>query len=419
MDDEPLVLQGIRRSLRSMHVEWEIELATSGAEALVLMDKSPFDVVISDMRMPGMDGAELLERVRSKFPDTVRMVLSGQSDRETVLRSVGPTHQYISKPCDSDELKRKLTRAFALREILTSAKLKEIVSHMETVPSLPSLYVAITKALQTPDISVSKIGDIIAQDIGMSSKVLQLVNSAFFGLPCRVSNPRQAVTFIGIDNIRALVLSVHVFTGLEDKLTPQLASLWSHSLAVAGFATAIAQLQGNNQSVADEAFAAGLLHDVGKLVLVSACKAQYTDLLKKGHDHPTTILEMEQETFGCTHAEIGAYLLGLWGLPDPVVEAVAWHHTPARAALAAFSPLIAVHVAEHAHHQFNPSLPGGYQAPLDEELLVALGLKEQIGPWMKACKELDSASSSKRGDTVSPSSVPAGTTSQPRAVQKN
>ena len=144
VDDEPAVLQGLQRSLRGMRQEWEMEFAASGREALETMARSPFDVVITDMRMPEMDGAQLLDQVRKRFPQTVRIVLSGQSDRETILRSIGPTHQYMAKPCDLEDLKQKLTHTFALRELLADPRLKEIVCQLENIPSLPSLYIAIT-----------------------------------------------------------------------------------------------------------------------------------------------------------------------------------------------------------------------------------------------------------------------------------
>src|SRR5580658_4320206 len=179
VDDEPMILQGIQHSLRGMRAEWEVELAGSGAQALETMERTPFDVVITDMRMPGMDGAQLLDLVKARFPRTVRIILSGQSDRETILRSVGPSHQYLSKPCDLDELKQRLIRALALR---------------------------------SPETPIAKIGDLIAQDMGMCAKVLQLANSAFFGLSCHISNPRQAVSLIGAENLQALVLSVQVFS---------------------------------------------------------------------------------------------------------------------------------------------------------------------------------------------------------------
>src|SRR5277367_4828044 len=269
VDDEPLVLEGIKRGLRGMREEWEVELANSGAEAVASMMKSPFDVVISDMRMPGMDGAQLLDLVRARFPRTVRIILSGQSDHETILRSVGPSHQYLSKPCDLDELKQRLIRAFALRDMLNDTHLKEVIGRLKTVPSLPAMYVAVTEALRSPETPIAKIGDLIARDMGMCAKVLQLANSSFFGLSNRVSSPRQAALLIGIENLKALVLSVQVFSDLGGHLTRELGFLWNHSMTTASFAKAIARVEQCSSGVMEDAFTAGLLHDVGRLVLAS------------------------------------------------------------------------------------------------------------------------------------------------------
>lgn len=389
VDDEPMVLSGLQRSLRSMRAEWEVVVAGSGAEALEMMSHDRFDVVVSDMRMPGMDGAQLLDQVKTRFPRTVRFVLSGQSDRETILRSIGPSHQYLSKPCDVEELKQKINHAFALRELLENPHLKEIVSSMQTVPSLPSLYVAVTDALRQPDVSIAKIADLISQDMGMTSKVLQLVNSAYFGLPCQVCNPQQAVSLLGIDNIKALVLSVHVFSELEGQATQELAFLWPHSLQTAALARTIAHTQHCKQTVSDEAFAAGLLHDVGLLVLASACRQQYEQALRRRSEQKISISAMEQEIFNCTHAEVGAYLLGLWGLPNSIVEAVAWHHSPSGAGPAAFSPVIAVHVADYFDQQMHSYSVLSENPKLDEELLVRLGLQDRVKIWLSLCHELD------------------------------
>jgi HD-like signal output (HDOD) protein/CheY-like chemotaxis protein len=389
VDDEPMVLSGIQRSLRSMRSEWDVEVANGGADALKIMAETAFDVVVSDMRMPGMDGAQLLDQVKTKFPRTVRFVLSGQSEREAILRSIGPSHQYLSKPCDVEELKQKITHAFALRELLDNPHLKEIISSMQTVPSLPSLYVAVTDALRLPDVSIANIAKLISQDMGMTSKVLQLVNSAFFGLPCQVCDPRQAVSLLGIENIKALVLSVHVFSELKGETTEEMAFLWPHSLHTAAFAKAIAHAQGEKQNVEDEAFAAGLLHDVGRLVLASSCGPQYEKVLRMKAERKTDISEIEQEVFHCTHAEVGAYLLGLWGLPDSIVEAVAWHHSPSAAGLGAFSPVIAVHVADHFDHGTHADSTPSEHPKLDDDLLARLGLRDRVKVWLSRCQDLD------------------------------
>lgn len=392
VDDEPLVLQGIQRSLRAMRTEWEIEFASGGPEALETMAKTPCDVVITDMRMPGMDGAQLLDLVKTRFPRTVRIILSGQSDRETILRSVGPSHQYLSKPCDLDELKQKLVRAFALREMLDDPHLKEVIGRLKTVPSLPALYVAVTEALRHPETPIRKIGDLIAQDMGMCAKVLQLANSAFFGLSCHVSDPQQAVSLIGIDNLKALVLSVQVFSDLGNRFTQELGFLWNHSMTTASFAQAIARVQSSSRETVDNAFAAGLLHDVGRLVLASAFGAEYQQVLKRAAEPGALLAKCEADAFGCTHNGVGAYLLGLWGLGDSIVEAVAWHHQPAHAQPTSFSALIAVHAADCYGNQmdFHPGLDEN--SVIDEPLLTQLGLQPQLLSWQKACEKVASRS---------------------------
>jgi len=390
VDDEPMVLQGLERSLRSARGEWQMEFANGGPEALQMMENSCFDVVITDMRMPGMDGAQLLELVKGRFPRTLRMVLSGQSDRETILRSVGPTHQYLSKPCDVEELRQKLTRAFALRDLLENPRLKEVVGRIDTVPSLPSLYIAITEALRDPETPINKVGDIISRDMGMSTKMLQLVNSAFFGLPCQVSSPHQAAALVGIDNIKALVLSMHVFAEFKGSQSNDFSSLWDHSFAAAAFARAIAREQSSARGVEDDSFTVGLLHDVGRLVLASACSEEYQQVLRQRAQRDASISLIEQEVFGCTHAAVGAYLLGLWGLPHPVVEAVAWHHEPAQVRPSTFSPLIAVHAADYWDHSIHSYQDLGEKPELDLKVLEAAGCAAHIPRWSAVCQALHS-----------------------------
>jgi HD-like signal output (HDOD) protein/CheY-like chemotaxis protein len=392
VDDEPMILQGIQHSLRGMRAEWEVVLANSGAEALETMAQAPFDVVITDMRMPGMDGAQLLDVVKVKFPRTVRIILSGQSDRETILRSVGPSHQYLSKPCDLDELKQRLRRAFALRDMLNDTHLKEVIGRLKTVPSLPALYVAVTEALRSSDSSITEIGNLIAQDMGMSAKVLQLVNSAFFGLSSRVSSPQQAVLLIGIENLKALVLSVQVFSDLGGHLTRELGFLWNHSMSTAGFAKAIARVELASSGVREYAFTAGLLHDVGRLVLASAFGSEYQQVLKRAAEPGVLLASCEGDAFGCTHNGVGAYLLGLWGLTDSIVEAVAWHHEPIHAQTNSFSALIAVHAADYYDNQLHVHPFSNETSGMDENLLNQIGLQRQLPSWEKACRELASRS---------------------------
>src|SRR5881628_650660 len=178
----------------------------SGPEALDLLATSPFDVIVSDMRMPGMDGAQLLAEVMQQHPEIVRIALSGQSSREAVLKAVGLTHQYLSKPCDPETLKATVARTSALRELLTNATLKGFMSGMKSLPCLSSLFCEVVEVLSLPNTSIHKVSRILAKDVEMGAKILQLANSAFFGLRHRVDDLSQAIALLGVDTIKSLVL---------------------------------------------------------------------------------------------------------------------------------------------------------------------------------------------------------------------
>lgn len=382
VDDEPNVLQGLQRMLRSMRNEWDMDFANSGEEALRKMDEAPFDVVVSDMRMPGMNGAQLLKEVARRYPDVVRIVLSGHSDREYILQLVTTTHQYLAKPCDAETIKDTVNRACALRDLLSSKELSAVVSRIKSLPSLPSLYTRIIEILQSDDPSLQKIGEIVSEDIAMSAKVLQLVNSSFFGIARRISNPVQAVMFLGLETVKALVLSVQIFAKWESSTVKgfDIERLWHHSMTVGAMAKRLAETEQLSTREADEAFTAGLLHDVGKLILAASLPDTYQKALAASKAQRIPLWRAEEEVFGTSHAEVGAYLLGLWGLPTSIVEAVAWHHRPAECPARTFCPLTTVHVANALWYQNAPTEGNNFQV-MDTVLIESMGLTERLPAW--------------------------------------
>jgi HD-like signal output (HDOD) protein len=363
--------------------EWETAYAGNGQEALDLLAQSPFDVIVSDMRMPGMDGAQLLNEVKQRYPHVVRIILSGHSDQQSLLRSVGVAHQYLSKPCDADTLKNTVARACGLRELLADKTLIELVAQMNSLPSLPSLYAEVMQELQSPDGSLQKVGQIISKDVGMSAKILQLVNSAFFGLRRHVSSPSEAAVFLGVDTVRALVLSVNIFSQFDRTKLKNFSidRLWTHSNVTGVLAKHIAKAEGAEPKTVDHAFTAGLLHDVGKLVLAANLPDQYSQTLALARAQKMPLSEVERETLGATHAEVGAYLLGLWGLPDPIVEAVAYHAHPRRCPDHKFSPLTAVHVANALEHEARVINADEVAPAWEREYLSELGLTHRLDAW--------------------------------------
>jgi len=385
VDDEPNILSGLKRQLRAQRKEWEMAFADSGKAALEMLEATPFDVVVSDMRMPGMDGAELLGRVKARYPETVRIILSGHSELELVMKSVGPTHQYLTKPCDPDLLRATLKRAFALRDLLADDQLQALAAGMTTLPSLPTLYQRIVAVLQEPDASLAAVGEVIGQEPAMAAKVLQLVNSAFFGLRREVADAREAVSFLGLETITALVLSVHVFAELKEATGGHfpIEALWSHSLAVGTMAKQIALAETGEKQTGEEALMAGLLHDVGKLILRVNMPEQYDEVERAVAGGGCDLLTAETRVFGTTHAEVGAYLLGLWGLPDGIVEAVAFHHRPTACASNGFAPLAAVHVVNCLEKAIPTDHPARYTGEVDEAYLEQAGLADRLEAWQE------------------------------------
>lgn len=389
VDDEPHLLDGLRRSLHDMRFEWEMHFVDSGIGALRELDRQHYDAIITDMRMPAMDGAELLEEVQNRHEDVVRIILSGQSSKDSVLRSIAPTHQYLSKPCDTEELRLRLSLAFSMRDSLANGTVKRIVARLRSIPSLPILYDELTAALASPRTSLAHLERIIEKDPGMAAKILQLANSAFIGARSEVSNLKHAVSLIGTEAIRTLVMSVHIFSQFDhsSSVAAYLPFLWGHSVEVASLARKIALAENQPSNLAEQCFTAGLLHDIGRAILLSEMPGDYIPLLKHASDSPGGILLSEAEAFGCTHAEVGAYLMSIWGMPVPLVHAVSLHHRTSEDALSHFSPLTAVHCAD-AIATADESRSNTGDGVLDFEYLKRLGLCERVAIWTSLHHEL-------------------------------
>jgi HD-like signal output (HDOD) protein len=389
VDDDQNILDGLKRTLDGVWAGWQVAFSTSGQEALKKLDTSEFDVVVTDMRMPGMSGSELLAEVLERHPNVVRIVLSGNLEHDLALRSATTAHQYLVKPCDSATLRATLDAALRIRSMLVSPKLRRLVSRMTSLPSLPSVYAQLVKSLEQDDISSRELGEIIAQDVGMTAKILQLANSAFFGLYRYIANPSEAAVYLGVDTIRSLTLSSSVFSAFQNTGVPEsfIAQLQRHSMNTGVVAHAIAKAQGLPKKACDSALIGGFLHDAGKLVLVANYSNEYYGVLAVARKEKLPCHEVEWRVFGSNHAEIGAYLLWLWGLPDTVCKAVAYHHKPAECSPSAFTAAGAIHVADALQHEMDGLPDSAFRADLDTDYLASLKLTERIPVWTNICKK--------------------------------
>jgi len=332
VDNNPNTTLEFKKTLGSICREWEVENVVSGNEALNVMSKSPFDAVVSDIQIQGMNGVRLLDTVNERHPETVRIIHSMFIDPEMVLKSKDTVHQFLIKPCSAEMMKNTIERTCILRDLLRDEALKKIISGIRTLPSLPVLYNLIVAEMQSPEPSLKKVGKLISQDVSMSAKILQLVNSAIFGLPQKIADPQQAAVYVGMATLKSLVLSFHVFSSLEDKAEScgfSLSKMWKHSLLTSRLAKDIARAEKADRKVMEEAMIAGMLHDIGKLVLLEV-PGQYKEVSDIIESTGCESAEAEYTVIETSHSELGAYLLGLWGLPGNVVETVAFHHNPSK-----------------------------------------------------------------------------------------
>lgn len=394
VDDEAALLDGLRGRLRSLRSRWNMVFVESGPRAITEMEEQAADVVVADMRMPGMDGAELLTLVRDRWPETIRIVLSGYAEEEQSARLLTVAHQYLSKPCETLHLENVIGRCIELHQLLREPGLRAVVGRLKNLPAMPQTYARLRDAMAKPDVSVQEVSRIIYDDPAIAAKVLQVVNSAFFRLARRISNIEQAVSYLGFNAIRTLAMSVEVFSlwrrgtpveGLEPE------ALQERAHRVAAGARALSE----GATMRDDAMLAGLFHNIGHWVLLQECPQQLQLAVETARAQNVPLHEAERQVIGASHAEVGAYLLGLWGLPYAVIEAVAFQHWPQRVGQTQYDVLAALVTAAWLVNEGKSVAPGVCErsdVAIDAEYLQRLhapfGWAEAQQRIMKIAREL-------------------------------
>lgn len=375
VDDEPALLDGLRGRLRSLRSCWEMVFVESGPKAIAEMEARTVDVIVADIRMPGMDGAQLLGIVRERWPQTIRIVLSGFAEDEHSARLLSVAHQYLSKPCEPHHIENVINRCLLLHELLLDDGLRRVVGRIKHLPAIPRTYARLRDAMLEPEPTTRQISAIIYEDPVIAAKVLQVVNSAFFRLARRITRIDQAVSHLGFDAIRTLVMSVEVFrscradsagTGIEIERLQERA----HRVAAAAYALS------KGTALADDALLAGLFHNLGYWILLQECPQELARAVQMARTQGMPLHEAERITIGASNAQVGAYLLGVWGLQYDVVEAVAFQHDPHRAGQTRFDVLAALVVAERLATVDAPLLEGMPESTsisIDDNYLLSLG----------------------------------------------
>ncbi|WP_129778224.1 HDOD domain-containing protein [Peristeroidobacter soli] len=374
VDDEPALLDGLRGRLRGLRSRWEMIFVESASRAIAEMELRPVDVLVSDMRMPGMDGAQLLSIVRDRWPETIRIVLSGHAENEQSKRLLTLAHQYLGKPCEENQIESAMERCLQMHELLTDSRMRASVGHLARLPAIPRIFAKLHAALLKPDVCVREVTDIVHEDPAIAAKVLQMVNSAFFRVTRRITRIDQAISYLGFNAIRTAVLSVEVF------------SLWQPGVIVAGLeperlqarahrvAAAVSALS-HGTAMFDDALLAGLFYNIGYRVLLQERPEDLARASAEARARDIPLHEAERRVIGASNAEVGAYLLGLWGLPYAVVEAIAFQYEPERSGARQFDVLAALVTAERLVMAEDPlivGIPHHACAALDDRYLQML-----------------------------------------------
>jgi len=387
VDDNEADQLMLRRALRPVAGEWETRFVSDARGALKAMEQSSFDVVVSDVQMPEMDGVKLLETVKRRHPGLVRIVLSGAEDSRAKLRALDSAHVWMTKPCDTDVLRDIVDRVHKWGHLLGDEHLKRLVGQMDALPSSHDVCCHIEEELRSPTASVRTIARLMLKDVGMTAKILHVANSGIVGTYSRISNPDYAVGALSPRMIRSLAISASVLSGVDTMKDKRLSAkdLVSHAFSTGALAREIAKTVTHDATVIEDAFLAGILHDVGKLVLASNLPRLYASAITLGRERGLPLLRAEEEIFGVNHTKVGAYLLALWGMPGPVVEACAHHHNPCACQEREFSALAAVHVANVVAHKQEERTADSISYLFDYDYLARLKANAWFEEWLEAC----------------------------------
>ncbi len=332
--------------------KWSVGFAATGGEALSQLRSAECDVVVTELQLPDTTAIDLLRQVQEEFPRTARLVLSATGDPQGMMRSLAVAHQILSKSCKPETLEKQVANSLAMRILLNDDNLHARIARIDKLPVLPSIYSQLVEEMQSETASIQKIAELIRRDVAITARVLQMINSAHFGVSRHVDNALQAVNLLGLDIVKSLVLTAGVFSQFKESGLAGflLDEIYGHSLTVGTSAQYFANAFGLGRQQAEAALTAGTLHDIGKLILVTNFEKEAKEIVKSVKEENLPLHTVERQMLGVSHCEIGAHLLSLWGLSDQVLEAVAFHDTPETSANPTLNVLAAVHLANAFDH---------------------------------------------------------------------
>jgi len=342
VDDESFILKSLKRLMKNQ--PFESVYMNSGAEALLHLEQHEIDLIVTDIRMPDMDGFELLSIVKDKYPKVLRVALSGFTESKTIYKLIEKNIAkiYLFKPWDNFELKKNINRILEFEDVLTNNKLLELINNLDSLPVLPKLYQDL-KALIDKDANIEEVGKLVEIDQAISSKVLRLANSAFYGR--KTGSISEAIMSIGLNNLKSMVLASSIFQGSKEDME-SLDKMWTHSINTNKLTLLIYEKL-LHKKIPTIYGSAGLLHDIGKVILHIFYNDSYKEIINKADDGENNLVNLELDVYNVTHQDIGAYLLNWWELPHAYVEAAMYHHRPHDERIVNHELVAVVHLANY------------------------------------------------------------------------
>jgi len=364
--------------------DWQTTTVESLTELLPVLERKQPDILILPLGDNSSVTLDLLQKVVNKFPSIIRVIVGRQMTPQQIARASELAHHVLPLDCDPQGLVKDIQSSAHISDLINKPIIKNYIASIKTLPVLPDIYDKLNSCLTSERSDAREIAKIIEQDPVMAAKIMQLVNSAYFGLTREINRIQEAVTVLGVRMIRDLVLTSHLFESYpqtQEWTSFSFKQLHQRSMAVARAAQHIARAAKADRHVQAQAFLAGLLHDFGILVLASHNPTEYHRIISKASLMEQPVYAIEKLELGVTHAEAGAYLLGLWSLPPRVVEAVLFHHFPNASGVTGFSPLAAVHVADALLPPMTSVVGCDMSSRLSVSYIEKIGMADELSRW--------------------------------------
>lgn len=320
-------VEKLRELQLSQKESLEFFFVNKSVDALKIISENNIAIIITDFRIPKFNFSEFFEILHSHYPKIFRVSLYSFKENDEVIRLSKSIHRFIKLPLNQVELLKTINDLVKLIENELDAGLIEKINSFGTIPILPGIYWRLEKEIRRSTFSMNGVAEIIQSDPLMVARLLHIAHSSYYSIPTGVNNLLQALTFLGVDIIKALVLYVKIFS-IED-VSPKTRSILKevkmHSLNVAKLSKAMMEKETSDKNMIELAYMAGLLHDIGKIVLLQLNdKQKHSSYSQKIHSFNSD--EEEKKLFGVSHVNVGSYILRLWNFQDEIIDAVASHH---------------------------------------------------------------------------------------------